>query len=197
MPLPFFHLTAHDLTSHQSSHQDSGRRHSSVASRPHQSARQDSDRHNSFQKTNSLKKMDIEQKIWASAAVLFLTTGMAAFDHAAWLICTAAALLLGGLFVIRNFPPVLYIPPYVVLPLAHFCEGIVMIFTPLLLKLLSGLQVDKPLLSLFLFMSAASYFCVLMMFRPVVTDFSLLYSVTFAFLLLLRAMGSDSDGQLG
>lgn len=123
--------------------------------------------------------MDIEQKIWASAAVLFLTTGMAAFDQAAWLICTAAALLLGGIFVIRNFPPVLYIAPYLVLPIAHFCEGVIMIFTPVFLKLLSGLQVDKPLLSLFLFMSAASYFCVLMMFRPVVTDFALLYSLCY------------------
>ncbi|KAM3248096.1 hypothetical protein P3L10_009864 [Capsicum annuum] len=55
--------------------------------------------------------MDVEKKIWAASAMLFLTVGMGSLGHAALLVGTVVATLLGGLFLVRDFPPVLNIRP--------------------------------------------------------------------------------------
>ncbi|KAH0721413.1 hypothetical protein KY290_006409 [Solanum tuberosum] len=47
--------------------------------------------------------MDLEKKIWAAFAVLFLTVGIAALGHTAWLVCAVIAILLGVLFVVHGF----------------------------------------------------------------------------------------------
>ncbi|KAG5616669.1 hypothetical protein H5410_016493 [Solanum commersonii] len=91
--------------------------------------------------------MDLEKKIWAASTVLFLTVGIAALGHTAWLVCTVVAILLGRLD-----------------------GGLLHLHTPTLDPAENNPHVDIPL---FVLMSTASYFCVLMMVRPLATDFGI------------------------
>ncbi|KAG5616668.1 hypothetical protein H5410_016492 [Solanum commersonii] len=94
--------------------------------------------------------MDLEKKIWAAFAVLFLTVVHGFLRLNIGLPPDAGAI---------DFPGMV----------AFF------IFTPPLLIL----QKNNPHVhvTLFLLMSIASYFCVLMMVRPLVTDFGLLHGL--------------------
>ncbi|KAL3341931.1 hypothetical protein AABB24_026113 [Solanum stoloniferum] len=133
--------------------------------------------------------MDLEKKIWAAFAVLFFTVGIAALGHTAWLVCTVIAILLGGLFVVHGFLPVLNIGPPTDADDLDI-PGMVAFFIfahPLSILQKNNPHVDVPL---FVLMSTASYFCVLMMVRPLATDFGILHGLCDMTVFLAKEYGT-------
>ncbi|KAM3320148.1 hypothetical protein P3S67_007348 [Capsicum chacoense] len=133
--------------------------------------------------------MDLEKKLWAASRVLFLFVGMAALGHAAWLVGPVMAIaLLGGYFVVSGFLRVLNIGA---VPVGSF-DGLGLAVSWLFLLPLLSLQKENPHghVTLFLLMCTASFFCVLMMVRPLNTDFGVLYGLCY----LTASLASEEFG---